>query len=60
MENAALNALKPYFEPSESALRTAVDVRDVAATPLGQLIVAETEVTGIEGRRIAFKVTRAR
>jgi fluoroacetyl-CoA thioesterase len=57
MENAALNALKPYLAPGESALGTAVDVRHVAATPVGQRIVAEAEVTGVEGRRIAFKVT---
>ncbi len=57
MENAALNALKPYLEPGEIAVGTAVDVRHVAATPVGQRIVAEAEVTGVEGRRIAFKVT---
>ncbi|HKX08147.1 MAG TPA: thioesterase family protein [Stellaceae bacterium] len=56
MENAALNALKPYLGPGESALGTAVDVRHVAATPVGQRIVAEAEVTAVEGRRIAFKV----
>jgi fluoroacetyl-CoA thioesterase len=57
MENAALNAVKPYLEPGESALGTAVDVRHVAATPVGQRIVAEAEVTGVAGRRIAFKLT---
>ncbi len=56
MENAALNALKPYLGPGESALGTVVDVRHVAATPQGQRIVAEAEVTAVEGRRIAFKV----
>ena len=57
MENAALNALKPHLGPGESALGTAVDVHHVAATPAGQRIVAEAEVTRVEGRRIAFKVT---
>lgn len=57
MENAALNAVKPYLGPGESALGTVVDVRHVAATPVGQRIVAEAEVTEVEGRRIAFKVT---
>jgi fluoroacetyl-CoA thioesterase len=56
MENAALNAVKPYLGPGESALGTAVDVRHVAATPVGQRVVAEAEVTAVEGRRIAFKV----
>ncbi|MGH7126673.1 MAG: thioesterase family protein, partial [Stellaceae bacterium] len=57
MENAALNAVKPYLEAGESALGTSVNVRHLAATPVGQRIVAEAEVTGVEGRRIDFKVT---
>src|SRR5690349_20624338 len=57
MENAALNALKPYLEPGESALGTAVTVRHIAATPVGQRIVAEAEVTAVERRRIEFKLT---
>ncbi len=57
MENAALNALKPYLKPGESALGTAVNVRHIAVTPVGQRIAAEAEVTHVEGRRIEFKVT---
>lgn len=57
MENAALNALKPYLGTGEVALGTAVDVRHVAATPLGQRIVAEAEVTAVTGRRITFKLS---
>jgi len=57
MENAALNALKPYLQSGESALGTAVTVRHIAATPVGQRVVAEAEVTGVAGRRIDFKVT---
>ena len=33
MENAALNAIKPYLDAGESALGTRVDVRHLAATP---------------------------
>ena len=36
MENAALNAIREYLEPGESAVGTAVDVRHLAATPVGQ------------------------
>ena len=35
MENAALNAVRAYLEPGESALGTVVDVRHLAATPVG-------------------------
>jgi fluoroacetyl-CoA thioesterase len=59
MENAALNALKPYFEPGESAVGTRVDVVHLAATPVGQRITASAEVTRVAGRHIVFKVWAA-
>src|SRR5437773_7763734 len=56
MENAALNAMKPYLEPGESALGTRVDVRHLAATPVGRVVTGEAEVTEVNGRRIAFTI----
>jgi len=56
MENAALNAIRNYLEPGETALGTAVDIRHIAATPVGQRVTAEAEVIQVEDRRIAFAV----
>ena len=56
MENAALNAIKPYFEAGESAVGTRVEVSHLAATPVGRRVVAFAEVTGIVGRHIEFRV----
>ena len=56
IENAALAALKPYLDPGESAVGTRVDVRHLAATPVGQRVTAWAEVTAVSGRRIEFKV----
>jgi fluoroacetyl-CoA thioesterase len=56
MENAALEALKPYFEPGESAVGTRVDVAHLAATPVGHRIEAFAEVTATSGRSIEFRV----
>jgi fluoroacetyl-CoA thioesterase len=56
MENAALNAIKPYLEPGESALGTRVDIRHIAATPVGVRVVGEAQVTRVDGRRIEFIV----
>jgi fluoroacetyl-CoA thioesterase len=56
MENAALNAIKPYFEVGESAVGTRVDVSHVAATPVGRRVVAFAEVTNVVGRHIEFRV----
>lgn len=56
MENAALDALKAYLEPGESALGTHVDVRHLAATPVGRRITATAQVTRVSGRHITFAV----
>jgi fluoroacetyl-CoA thioesterase len=57
MENAALNAVRSYLEPGQSAVGTAVNIRHLAATPVGHHVTAEAEVTKVDGRRIEFKVT---
>jgi predicted thioesterase len=56
MENAALEALKPYFEAGETAVGTRVDIAHLAATPLGRRIIASAEVTGTNGRQVEFRV----
>jgi fluoroacetyl-CoA thioesterase len=56
MENAALNAIRSYLDPGESAVGTAVDIRHLAPTPVGHDVTAEAEVTRVDGRRVAFNV----
>jgi len=56
MENAALNAIKPYFDAGECALGTRVDVRHLAATPLGRTVTAEAHVTKVDGKHIEFRI----
>ncbi len=56
MENAALEAIKPYFEPGETSVGTHVDVLHLAATPVGQRVVAFAEVTRADGRNVEFRV----
>jgi fluoroacetyl-CoA thioesterase len=57
MENAALNAVRDYLEPGESCVGTLVNVRHLAATPVGHRITAQAEVTKVDGRRIEFRVS---
>ena len=57
MENAALNAIRPFLDSGESAVGTAIDVRHLAATPLGHEVRAEAEVSKVDGKRIEFKVS---
>lgn len=57
MENAALNAVRDYLDPGESAVGTLVNIRHIAATPAGHRITADAEVTKVDGRRVEFKVS---
>jgi len=57
MENAALNAIRGYLDPGESAVGTAVNIRHIAATPVGHDVTAEAEVVAVDGRHVTFKVT---
>src|SRR3974390_3448818 len=57
MENAALNAVRDYLGPGESAVGTLVNVRHLAPTPVGHRITAEAVVTKVDGRRIEFNVS---
>ena len=56
MENAALNAIKPFVDVGETALGTHVDVRHLTATPAGRRVTGEATVTRVEGRRIEFSI----
>ncbi len=56
MENAALNAIRSYLDPGESAVGTAVDIRHLAATPAGRLVTGAAVVTRLDGRRVEFAV----
>jgi fluoroacetyl-CoA thioesterase len=57
MENAALNAVRDFLDPGESAVGTMVNVRHFAATPVGHQVTAHAEVTKVDGRRIEFNVS---
>ncbi len=56
MENAALNAIKPFLDGGESAVGTHVDVRHLAATPVGRQVTSTAEVTKVDGRRLEFSL----
>jgi fluoroacetyl-CoA thioesterase len=57
MENAALNAIRSFLEPGESAVGSAINIRHLAATPVGHEVSAEAEVIAVNGRHIEFRVS---
>jgi len=55
LENAALNAIRAYLDSGESAVGTAVNVRHLAATPVGRLVTGWAEVTKVDGRHLVHR-----
>ena len=56
MENAALAAIRPYLDEGESAVGTAIDVRHLAATPVGMKVRAKATLLESDGKRYLFSV----
>lgn len=56
MEQAAMEAIKPFLEAGESSVGMSIEVSHTAATPPGHRARAEAEVTAVEGRRLEFAV----
>ncbi|MBC7782035.1 MAG: hypothetical protein H7125_18220 [Proteobacteria bacterium] len=56
MEAAALNAAERFLPPGHQSLGTRLEIRHIAATPIGMKVIATAEVTQVEGRLITFRV----
>ena len=57
MENAAWQLVQPELPEGESTVGTLVNVRHLAATPMGGHVVATAELIEIDGRRLVFRVS---
>lgn len=57
MEQAAIEAIKPFLDAGESSVGMTIEVSHTAATPPGHRARAEAEVTKVEGRRLEFSVS---
>jgi fluoroacetyl-CoA thioesterase len=56
MEAAALDAVENLIPAGHQSLGTRLDVRHIAATPVGMRVRATAEVVRVEGRTLAFRV----
>jgi fluoroacetyl-CoA thioesterase len=57
MENAAWQLVQPELPEGESTVGTLVNVRHLAATPMGGHVVATAELIEIDDRRLVFRVS---
>jgi len=56
LEMTARDSVQPFLDEGYDTVGVRVDVRHLAATPLGMRAIFRSELTGIEGRRLHFKV----
>jgi fluoroacetyl-CoA thioesterase len=56
MEAAAVAAIAPALDSSQSTVGIALEIRHLAATPPGQRVRARAEVIHVQGRQVTFQV----
>lgn len=56
LELTAREAILPYLEDGEDSVGTVVNIRHLAATPLGMHVVFRARVEQVSGRRVNFIV----
>lgn len=57
MENCCLECVQPHLEAGMSTVGTAVDIKHVAATPIGMQVRFACRLEEIDRRRLVFTVT---
>ena len=56
MEEAALNAVDRLLEHGKATVGYSLDVRHLAATPIGMRVTAKAELLSIDGKMLSFRV----
>jgi len=55
IEETAWHSVVPYLEEGQATVGTHLDIAHEAPTPLGMIVTCETELIGIEGRKLIFR-----
>ena len=56
MENASVNAIREYLPPGQTSVGVEVNVKHLAATPIGMRVRVRARVLSVEKRRVTFQV----
>ena len=59
MESCAVAALTGHLAPGQTTVGARIDVRHLAATPVGMRVSAEAELIKMDGRLLTFRVSAA-
>ena len=55
-ESAASELVAPHLKPGQGQVGMVVTIRHLGPTPMGKRVRAEVELTGIDRRRLSFKI----
>ncbi len=56
MEAAAVSAIGQYLDESQTSVGISIEIKHLAATPIGQEVRARAEVIEVNGRRVTFSI----
>lgn len=56
LEKTAHESIVPWLEDGQTSVGTVVNIRHLAATPVGMQVRFNSELIAIEGRKLTFKV----
>ena len=56
MENTAYKSVQPFLDPGQGTVSTLLNVKHLAATPVGMEVRCETKLIEIDRKRLVFEV----
>ncbi|MGC9966198.1 MAG: thioesterase family protein [Syntrophobacteraceae bacterium] len=56
MERVSAELINQHLNPGEQSVGISMNLKHSAATPIGMTVRVRTEVTAVEGRKLAFKL----
>jgi fluoroacetyl-CoA thioesterase len=56
MEKASINSIDSYLPKGYATVGTKVEIKHIAATPIGMEVVAQSELLEIDGLKLKFKI----
>jgi len=56
LERTARQTLAPFLEPDERSVGVEIELRHLAATPLGAAVTCAARVISVDGRQIGFQI----
>lgn len=56
MENTCAESIQPYLSEGEGSVGVAVDIKHIAATPVGMTVRCESLLKEVNGKKLVFEV----